>query len=348
MIENMMDNFQLDEIELFLEKYFATSKMGFEEMIKSLVSGDIKQILETFFQMVSDQFFYEFRMTKSVMVHILIIVIIAAVFHNFSNVFQNSQVSEMGFYVLYMLLITICINSFRLLVSSTLEGIGGLLTFLKLLAPVYFLAVAITTGSATAIAFYNMVLILVCIVEMLIQSILLPLVQVYIVIRVLNNLSTEEYLSKLGELLQTIITWSLRTLMGSVIGINLIQGLLNPAIDSVKRSVITRGGEAIPIIGDVIGGTTEVVLGTAVLLKNGMGITGAIICVILCMAPVVQMAVVTLLYKVVAALIQPISNKRIVECISGMADGTSILLRVLITSCTLFLVTIAVVAVTTT
>lgn len=347
-MEDIINKFQLGEIEEFLENSFPANKIGFEEMVNSLVSGDIRQICETFFQCVSDQFFYEFRFTKSTMVHILLIVIIAAIFHNFSNVFQNGQVSEIGFYVLYMLLITICVNSFRILMTSTIDGLGGLLTFLKLLAPVYFLAVAFATGSATSVAFYNVILILVCVVEMLIQTILLPLVQVYMVIRVLNNLTTEAYLSKLGELLQTVITWTLRTLLGSVIGVNLIQGLLSPAIDSIKRSVITRGGEAIPIIGDAIGGTAEVVLGTAVLLKNGIGVAGAVICVIICMSPVVQMTVVTLMYKFVAALVQPISDKRIVECISGMAEGTAVLLKVLVTSCTLFLITIAVVAVTTT
>lgn len=346
--ESIINQFQFGEIEDFIEKNFPDKKVGFEEMVKSLVSGDVGETLETFGRMLSEQFLHEFRITKSTMIHVLMIAIMAAVFHNFSSVFQKGQVSEIGFYVLYMLLITICLNSFRVLVTSTIDGLGGLMEFLKLLGPVYFLAVAIATGSTTSIAFYNVVLILVCIVEMVIQSLLLPLVQIYMVIRVLNNLSVEEYLSKLGELLQTIIVWSLRMLLGSVLGINVIQSLLNPAIDSVKRSVLTRGGEAIPIIGDVLGGATEVVLGTAVLLKNGIGVAGAIICVVLCMSPVVQMTIVTLMYKLVAALIQPISDKRIVECISSMADGTTMLLRVLFTSCLLFLITIAMVAVTTT
>jgi stage III sporulation protein AE len=168
------------------------------------------------------------------------------------------------------------------------------------------------------------------------------------VIQILNDLSTEEYLSKFGELLHTVIVWILRTMLGAVIGINLIQGLLAPAIDSVKRSILLRGGEAIPIIGDVIGGASEVVLGTTVLIKNGIGVAGAIICIAICMAPVVQMAVVTLMYKLTAALIQPISEKRIVGCVSSMADGSEILLRVIFTSGVLFLITIAMVANTTT
>jgi stage III sporulation protein AE len=210
------------------------------------------------------------------------------------------------------------------------------------------MAVALATGSVTSIAFYNMILILICIVELVIQSFLIPLVQVYMVIRILNDLSTEEYLSKFGELLHTVVVWVLRTMLGAVIGINLIQGLLAPAIDSVKRSVLLRGGEAIPIIGDVIGVASEVVLGTTVLIKNGIGVAGAIICIAICMAPVVQMAVVTLMYKLTAALIQPISEKRIVGCVSSMADGSEILLRVIFTSGVLFLITIAMVANTTT
>ena len=345
--EKIFSQIEFQEMEEFLEKVFPNDKIGFQSMIKGLISGELELSAELIVDMISDQFFYEFRNTKASMVHILLIVIIAAIFHNFSGVFPNSQVSELSFYVLYMLLITICLNSFRVLIASAVSGLGNLLEFLTLLGPVYFLAVAIATGSATSVAFYNIILILVCIVELVIQNFLIPLVQVYMMVRVLNELSKEEYLSKFGELLHTVIIWSLRTLLGGVIGFNLIQGLLSPAIDSVKRSILTRSGEAIPIVGDMIGGATEVVLGTAVLIKNGIGVAGSIICIAICMAPVVQMAVVTLLYKLVAAMIQPISEKRFVGCISSMADGAEILLRIIFTSGVLFLVTIAMVASTT-
>ncbi len=346
--EELFSQFEFSEMESFLKEIFPDEKIGFQEMIKGLISGEIELSGEFLWNLISKQFFYEFKNTKSAIIHVLAIVIIAAVFRNFSGVFQNNQISEMCFYVLYMLLITICLNSFRILIASATSGLSSLLEFLKILGPIYFMAVAIATGSATSIAFYNMILILICVVELLIQTFLIPLVQIYMVIRILNDLSTEEYLSKFGELLHTIVVWILKTILGAVIGINLIQGLLAPAIDSVKRSVILRGGEAIPIIGDVIGGASEVVLGTAVLIKNGIGVAGAIICIAICMAPVVQMAVVTLMYKLTAALIQPISEKRIVGCISSMADGAEILLRVIFTSGVLFLITIAMVANTTT
>lgn len=346
--EEIFSHFDFKEINQFLKELFPNEKINFKDTIIGLISGDVELSLELIKDMILDQFTYEFRNSKSSMIHILLIAIIAAVFHNFAGIFENSQVSELSFYVIYMLLITICLNMFRILTASVANGIEKMLQFLQLLGPVYFLAVAIANGSTTSITFYNIILLLIYIVEIIVLNILLPLVQIFLMIRILNNLSSEEFLSKFGELVQTLIVWALRALLTGVIGINIIQGLLSPAIDSVKRSVLTRGGEAIPIVGDVIGGATEVVLGTAVLIKNGIGITGAIICISICVAPLVQMTVVALMYKLTAALIQPISDKRMVGCISSMADGAVILLRIIFTSCVLFLISIGMVAATTT
>lgn len=345
--ENLFSQFEFQEIEEFLDEMFPEKSTGFLDLIRQFISGEKPFSPEAMIDACKDQFFGAVKSTKTGIVNILALVIIAALFHNFAGVFKENQVSEIGFFVLYMLLITICLNTFRGLVDVSISGLGNLLAFLKLLSPVYVLAVAIATGNVTSIAFYQMILILICVIELIIQSALIPLTQVYMMIRILNDLTNEQYLSKFGELIHTIIVWSLRALLGGVIGINLIQGMLGPAIDSVKRSVLTRGGEAIPVIGDFLGGTAEVVLGTAVLIKNGIGAVGMVICIGICMAPVMQMVAVTLMYKLTAALVQPISDKRIVGCISSMADGAEILLRILFVSGVLFLITIAMVATTT-
>ena len=88
-----------------------------------MLSGQTEPSLQVIGEMISDQFFYEWKSSKAGMVHILLIVIVAAVFTNFSNVFQNQQISEISFYVLYLLLITIGLNSFRILIVSASENL---------------------------------------------------------------------------------------------------------------------------------------------------------------------------------------------------------------------------------
>ena len=250
--------------------------------------------------------------------------------------------------MLYMLLIAIALSSFQVVLDSAAAGIEKLIIFMRALGPVYFLSVAVAAGSSTSIVFYNLVLFLIYIVELLVLNFLIPLLHIYMVVKMLNYISTEEYLSKLTELIEFLVNWISKTLLTAVIGLNLIQGLITPAVDSLKRGALSKGVEALPAIGDAIGGVTEVLLGTAVLMKNGIGVAGAIICILICAIPALQILAMTFLYKLVAALIQPVSDKRIVGCISAVGEGSRMLLKIVFMTGVLFLLTIAIVAATTT
>lgn len=345
--EKLLGEFDFSEINDTLDDIFPDEKVNFGDLLQELISGDMKSALKMTGDLVKDKLFYEVSCNKEGMIHILLIVVIAAVFTNFSSVFQNQQISETGFYILYILLMTVCITSFQVIIQSVTDSLHVLLNFMKILGPVYFLGVAFAAGSVSAVAFYNLVLLLIFLVELIILNFLIPLIHVEIMIQILNNLSQEDYLSKMGELLHTIISWTLKTMLACIIGMNVIQGLISPAIDSVKHSIVSRSAEAIPGIGDALGGAAEVVLGTAVLIKNGIGVAGAVVCIVICLVPIIQSAVMVLMYKLVAALIQPVSDKRIVGCISSMGDGCQLVLRTVFTTGVLFLLTIAVVAGTT-
>ena len=345
--ESLMEKFDFLEINEMLGEIFPNEKLNFRAVLEGLITGNLEFSFGLIKQLIVDQFTYEIRNSRSGMIHILILVIIAAIFTNFSSVFKTTQVAEISFSMLYMFLITICLNNFRILIDAAALNLERLLEFMKLLGPVYFFAVALASGSSTSVTFYQLVLLLIFFVEILILNFLIPLTQIYLVIRILSELSPEIHLTKFAELIETIVSWTLKTLLAGVVGLNVMQGLLSPAIDAVKRSLITKGSGAIPIIGDAIGGAAEVVLGTAVLIRNGIGVVGMIVCLVICLAPLIQMAVTALLYQVIAALIQPVSDKRMVDCVSSVADGSKMLLRIVFTTGVLFLLTIAVVATTT-
>ncbi len=347
-IENeLFAEFDFSEIDQMLEEIFPGEKVGFLEMVTKLISGELDFSLRVIKEYVWNQFAFELSNSKSGLIHILLLVIVAAIFANFSSVFKSKQVSEIGFSMMYMFLLTVCLSNFHILVQSVAGNLQKLMNFMEILGPVYFLAVGMARGSMTSVAFYQLILVLIFLVELLILNFLLPAVKIYFIVKIIGEFSPEIPLSRFAEFLETIVNWSLKTLTASIIGINVIQGLLMPAIDSVKRSVLLKSGEAIPMIGDLIGGSTEIVLGTAVLIKNGIGIVGMIICLIVCLPPLIQMGVTALMYQLVSAVAQPISDKRMVNCIGSVADGSKMLLKITATIGILFLLTIAVVAATT-
>ena len=66
---------------------------------------------------------------------------------------------------------------------------------------------------------------------------------------------------------------------------------------------------------------------------------------LLCLGPLVQLGVLTLLLKGTAALIQPVCDKRFSGCVSGAGEGVRLLFQAVFTVTVLFVVTIVVVTV---
>ncbi len=345
--EEILEQFSFDDIDRSLKELFPEERLEFKETLAGILSGDLSFSAGLLNRLVADQLSYAFRSSRDNLIHMLLIAVIAAVFGNFSRTFKSRQISDISFYAMYLLMIALTLNSFRMVTEWVSEGIEGITSFMSVFCPLYFLAVSIAKGSVTSVAFYNLVLFLIFLTEFLILNFLLPLIHVYMMVRALNYLSEEDYLSKFAELIEMAAAWILKTLLACIVGLNVIQGLISPAIDSVKRSAVTRGAEAIPGVGEIIGGMAEVAFGTAVLVKNGIGMAGAVICISLCMIPLVQVAGIVFLYKLAAAVIQPVSDKRIAGCVETVGEGCRLLLRVVFTVSLLFLLTIVVVSAVT-
>lgn len=343
----ILGEFDFSELDESLRTLFPREKLRFADVAAAMMGGNLEETGKLLLQYAGDQLNYEFQTNRKNLVYMLLIAVIAAIFTNFSGAFQSRQVSEISFYVLYMLLITMCLTTFRVAMEGLEGKLEALLDFMRLLCPGYFMAVSLASGSSSSLMFYGMVLLLIYVVEMLVLRLLLPLINVYIMIQAMNYLVGENVLSELADLIRKLITWILRSLLGCVIGMNVIQGLLSPTIDSLKRSTLTKAVESVPGIGSLFGGVTDVLLGTAVLIKNGIGMAGAVILILICSVPVVQMAAMTFLYKFAAAMVQPVSDKRITGCIRSVSEGYRLMLKVLYTTLILFLVTIAVVAAST-
>ena len=330
--ETILSEFEYGEIDDSLRSLFPEKRIVFQEVISEILTGDLKSSVKLLTEFAGEQMLYLLQTGKKNLVHILLIAMIAAFMNQFAGTLQNRQVASVGFYMIYILLAALTVAAFDVVIQWVESGIRNITAFMGVFYPVYFLAVAVAKGSVTGVAFYNLVLFLIYAVE---------------IIRVLNFLGPEDMLGKLSEFLELIIRWTLKTALACVIGANLIQGMISPAIDTVKRSTVLKGAEAIPGVGNLLGGMTEVALGTAVLVKNGIGMAGAVICIALCVIPLVQTAGTALLYKLAAAVIQMVSDERVTGCVEAVGEGCQILLQIVFTVGVLFLLTIAIVAAVT-
>lgn len=289
----------------------------------------------------------EFKANIHTFAKLIAIGIIAAIFTNFASVFMDNQVAETGFYITYIILFGILISSFRTASHLSSQTVDHVLQFMKVLVPSFFLAITFSTGSATSLAFYEVTLIVIMLVNYILIHFIIPAVNIYLIIMLANNLSKEDRLSKFAETIATIIRWILRSLIVLVVGFSAIQALIAPVADSVKRSVFMKAGGAIPGIGNLLSGVTETVIGAGVLLKNAIGVAGLVVIIIICAIPILKLVVCFLIYRISEAMVQPISDKRILNCMSACSEGVNLLLQVVIVTAILFLITLTIITAST-
>ena len=343
--ESLLEGLELGEMQEAVNELLGEENFSVREALERILSGE--ELFSMDFLLVTGKnFLYDHLLAdREVLFQVVLLVILAALFANFTNVFSGSQAGEASFYLVYMLLLALLIHSFGSLSADLSGSLEDLTAFMQALMPSYFLAVTAASGAATAMVFYEMVLGVIFLIQTLLLNAVIPGIQAYVIIQLINYLHKEDFLSKLADLLRTVLEWTLKTITAMVIGMELIQNMISPALDSLKRDALGKTAAAIPGIGNVIDGATEVALGTAVLIRNCLGVTGIVVLVILGLPPIIKLAMTVLAYKLLAALLQPVSDKRMTGCLWAMGEGCRLLLKVLITVELLFLITIAVLAV---
>ncbi|MDO4344480.1 MAG: stage III sporulation protein AE [Eubacteriales bacterium] len=342
-LDSYMEELNLEEIQKSIEEMFPEMSFDFREAIGQLIRGEIPFKKEEIWNLFKTAAIQEVSSQKRIVAQIIVLAVAAAVFSNFVRVFEKNQISDIAFYMIYLMLFVILMKAFGELDSMARENLGHILHFMKLLLPSYLVVSSLAAGSVTAIAFYELTLFVITGTQFLMMYVVLPGIRFYVLFLLLNHLSREEHLSKLAELVKLALSWILKTMLALVVGIQTIQSLLLPAIDALKNSVWTKAVGAVPVLGNTLGTVTETVLGTAAVLKNAVGVAGLLVIVLLCLFPVARLAACTLLYKLAGAAVQPVSDRRITECISGVGEGAALLLKTVTITGVMFLITLAMV-----
>ena len=344
MEEELLGEMDLSEVQDMMDEMLGEDSFSFTEAVKKLMKGEELLSKEAVQELLRGLFFSRFEKEKGTFMKILLLILAAAVFANFAEVFDNGQIGEVSFYVVYLLLFMLLMESFSELSGSLNQSLEWITRFMQVLSPAYFLAVAASSGTSTALVFYQGVLVLIWLIQWVLLTLILPAVNLYVILELVNHLSREEMLGKLSELLNTVVSWGLKTLLGFVVGLQVVRGMVAPVIDSLKRTAIGKTAAAIPGVGNAVNMVTELVVTSAVLVRNSLGAAFLLVFVLVGAGPVIHYGFTSLSYRFLAAIAQPVSDKRMVGCLATMGEGCGMLLRVLLTTEILCMLTFMILA----
>ena len=339
----------LTEIQDYLDQIGGDQTVGmtFREMMDRIRDGDVENVFIYGRDRIISALFSELRTNTSFLAEILILSLCGAACSGFLGIFGSSQLSETGFYVICICVQTFLAASFFASIRIAEETTGDILGFMKVLLPAYFLAVTMAGGAVTSASVCGFTLGAIGVIQTVVSGFLLPIMKLYMVFSLDGNLFREEMFSVMTELLGKVGEWTVKTMFGIVVGFHLIQGLVLPQADAMKNAAVMRTIEAVPGIGSGAGAVSNLLLGSAVLIKNTSGAAAVAVLIFLAAVPMVKLAVLMVLYNLAAAVMQPVCDQRLTACMTQNAAGHGMLLKIVGYSLALFAVTIAVISYST-
>lgn len=335
-------DYGLDRLEEGIEKLFPKGGIDLEKILLQVISGDIFGALGELFQGSIKGFFGQLDGMKNVFVWMLVLGIMSALMTHFVEIFDRHHVADIGFYFMYLLFTALLLKCFTQAADAAAQALENIILFVQLLVPAYLITVGISAGAVTAGTSYQMMLFSVYGVEYILSAGLLPLIYSYVMLAVINGVWVEEKLSLLIELLGKAIGWVLKGALGIVTGISVFQALIAPVVDSARTSALQKFVSAIPGVGGAASGVAELVLGSAMVIKNSVGVVLLLLLVLMCAAPLIKIALISGILKCVAAFMGIVSDKRITACADRTGDAGLLLFKTTGTAMVLFLIAIAV------
>jgi stage III sporulation protein AE len=289
--------------------------------------------------------FKELKSTLQLMVLIIIISVMAALIHNLQNAFSNEKLSNIAYFACYSLLIIVIAKSFYIGVDLVKDTITKMTDFIVALVPVLMLLLA-SVGGITEVAVMDPIIIgAVNIGSRIYVNFIIPMILIGFVLQFVNNISNEFKIDKLTKLINQLALWTQGILMTIFIGTLTIRGITSKTIDEVTVKVSKYAlDNFVPIVGKSLSDAISAVAGYSLLLKNALSGLGLIIIVALVLFPVIKIFIMSLLYKFTAALVEPISDKRIVSCVTAVGESLVLIMSCLISVSVMFFVMISIIA----
>lgn len=345
-IDNWLSSYDMSSIDQGVDDLFPGVDVDVNELLSMIMKGEILEAFSLLIEQVKGAAAGEIKGIRQVFIYILILGVVSALFSGFSDLFVGDKIAQAGFYFLYLFLMVILTKVFLTVSEIAATAVENIVLFVKLFIPTYFTAVGAAQGAASAVYYYQMMLVIAYLVESFLNTVLIPFIYGYVMLALLNGLWAEEKLALLLEFIEKGIVLALKVSMGAVTGLSLVQAVIVPVASQLKISAMRKAISAIPGVGGVAEGVTELVLGSAVLIKNSMGVLLLVLLLGACILPLFKILIVTGTVKLGAAITGIVSDKRIAACTDRVGIGCLLLLRCVFTSMALFIIVIAVVSYT--
>ncbi|MFD1018708.1 stage III sporulation protein AE [Thalassobacillus hwangdonensis] len=287
--------------------------------------------------------FHELIANGKLLGSLVFLTLFITVLQSLQNAFEQTAVSKIAYMIVYLVLIILALNSFHLAVGYTKEAIDLMSSFMIGLLPL-ILGLMATFGHLVSISFFHPIIIfLIQVSGVLLSVVVLPLFYLSALLLMTSSLTDKYKVDQLAQLLRNTGLAILGAFLTIFLGVISVQGAATAIQDGVAmKTARFVTGNFVPVIGRLFTDATDTVLGASLLLKNTVGVVGVVIILGLALFPAMKIFAIAMIYKIAAAILQPIGDGPVVKSMSIISKHILYIFACLLTVTFMFFLLIAI------
>lgn len=317
-------------------------KTSVTEFIKNKESFSLENMVSGLLQFL----FHELIKNGKLLGTLMILVFFSSILQTVHTAFEESAVSRIAYFAVHAVLIFIAMNSFYSAFEYTKNAIDSMSGFMTALLPLMLGLMASFGNLLSAAFFHPLIVFLIYASSLMISKFVLPLFLMAALLLIAASLSEKVKVDHLAGLMRTVAISILGGFLTVFLGVMSIQGAATAVQDGVAmKATKFITGNFIPVIGRTFNDATDTVFAASLILKNAVGIVGVAIVLLIALFPILKIVVIALIYKLAAAILQPIAGGPIIECLDIISKYMLYILASLMVVALMFFFSIVIVIV---
>lgn len=319
-IESQLNNLDLTKLYDFLNN--ATTNTDLFSMIRNILNGNLSLNFGDIFNYILTVFFGKIYFILPSLISVLAISVFCGIINSAKGNFLSEGVEEVIFLVCFLSIIIVLSSSLFYLYNETKITIQNITKLNEIMSPIILTLMVASGGTVAAGIYKPAVGFLSGAISEVVLYAVLPLIGVMTVFNAYNCLSKTTRLKKYSEFCASLIKW-IMGIIATVFGVFLtVQGISGATYDGISiKAAKFAISNSIPFVGGLLKDGFDVVVAGSVLIKNSIGIVGVFAIFYLIVPQVMHMIAFSLLLKLCAAVIEPVTDGRVSEFCASVSKS---------------------------
>lgn len=288
--------------------------------------------------------FHELVQNLNLMGKLIFLSVLCVLLRNLQYSFEQSNISLLAYGICFALLSVIALQAFYHVTQIVTVTVDYMVSFMEALLPLLFTLLTASGGVLSAALLTPLMLFMVNFIGFVVQHVIVPFLMIGAILECVNYFSAHYKLTKLVQLFKQISMIILGFMMMVFIGIVTIKGMSGGIADGLAlRTAKFATATFVPVVGKVFSDTVEIVMGASLLMKNAIGMFGVLVIALICTIPVMKVFILATITKLTGALLEPMGDEKMAECLTTMGNSLLLLAGALLSVALMFFLAVAMV-----